>query len=63
MIGVDLAKNVFVLHGASLMGQLQFRRRLSRQGFSRFMAEQPPALVVMEACGRWGIRLAPLLQR
>ncbi len=51
MIGVDLAKNVFVLHGASLMGQLQFRRRLSRQGFSRFMAQQPPALIVMEACG------------
>lgn len=51
MIGVDLAKNVFVLHGASLLGQLQFRRKLSRQGFSRFMAQQPPALVVMEACG------------
>ncbi len=51
MIGVDLAKNVFQLHAASMMGQLQFRKRLSRQNFFKFMAEQPPAVVVMEACG------------
>lgn len=51
MIGVDLAKNVFQLHGASMTGHLQFRKKLSRQGFSRFLAEQPPAVVVMEACG------------
>jgi transposase len=51
MIGVDLAKNVFQLHGASMTGQMQFRKKLSRQGFYKFMAEQPPAVVVMEACG------------
>ena len=51
MIGVDLAKNVFQLHGASMTGQMQFRKKLSRQGFFKFMAEQPPAVVVMEACG------------
>ena len=51
MIGIDLAKSVFQLHAASLTGELQFRKKLSRQSFSRFMAEQPPALVVMEACG------------
>lgn len=51
MIGVDLAKNVFQLHGASMTGQPQFCKKLSRQSFSRFMAEQPPAMVVMEACG------------
>ncbi|MET3778172.1 transposase [Rhizobium alvei] len=51
MIGVDLAKNVFQLHGASMTGQLRFRKKLSRQNFSKFMAEHPPALVVMEACG------------
>lgn len=51
MIGVDLAKNVFQLHGASMSGQVRFRKKLSRQNFSKFMAEHPPALVVMEACG------------
>jgi len=51
MIGVDLAKNVFQLHAASMNGQLQYRKKLSRQAFGTFMAEQPPAVVVMEACG------------
>ena len=51
MIGVDLAKNVFHLHAASMTGQLQYSKKMSRQGFSKFMAEQPPAVVVMEACG------------
>jgi transposase len=51
MIGVDLAKNVFQLHAASMTGQLQYRKKLSRQSFSKFLAEQPPAVLVMEACG------------
>jgi transposase len=51
MIGVDLAKAVFQLHGASLTGQVKFRKKLSRQGFAEFMAKHPPAIVVMEACG------------
>lgn len=51
MIGVDLAKAAFQLHAASMTGRLQFRKKLSRQSFLKFMAEQPPALAVMEACG------------
>src|SRR3569623_515884 len=51
MIGVDLAKSVFQLHAASMMGEPKFRKRLSRQSFGKFMAEQPPAVVVLEACG------------
>ena len=51
MIGVDLAKNVFQVHGASMTGKAHFRKKLSRQSFPKFMAEQPPAVVVMEACG------------
>ena len=51
MIGVDLAKNVFQLHAASMTGQAKFRKKLSRQSFPKFMAEQPPSVVVMEACG------------
>ncbi len=51
MIGVDLAKTVFQVHGASMTGQPKFRKKLSRQNFPKFMADQPPAVVVMEACG------------
>ena len=51
MIGVDLAKNVFQLHGATMTGDVKFRKKLMRGQFLRFMAGQIPALVVMEACG------------
>jgi transposase len=51
MIGVDLAKNVFQLHAASMRGERRFCKKLSRERFRTFMAEQPPAVVVMEACG------------
>ena len=51
MIGVDLAKSVFQLHGASMTGQLKFRKKLTRFQFRQFMAEHAPAVVVMEACG------------
>lgn len=51
MIGIDLAKNFFQAHGASMTGEVKFRKKLSRLQFYRFMAEQPSAVVVMEACG------------
>ncbi|MHC5234370.1 IS110 family RNA-guided transposase [Brucella sp. LJL56] len=51
MIGVDLAKNVLQLHGASMTGEVLFRKKLSRGQFLRFMQSQPTAVVVMEACG------------
>jgi len=51
MIGVDLAKNVFQIHAASVTGDVLFRKKVRRQQFLQFMASQPSALVVMEACG------------
>lgn len=51
MIGVDLAKSVFQLHGASMRGELRFRKKLSRAQFRKFIADHPPAVVVMEAAG------------
>jgi transposase len=50
IIGVDLAKNVFQLHGEAADGSVVFRKRLSRPQLARFMAEHPPCLVAMEAC-------------
>lgn len=51
MIGVDLAKNVFQVHGASMTGQVKFRKKLTRPQFRQFMAAQVPVILVMEACG------------
>ena len=51
MIGVDLAKNVFQVHGALRTGEVQFRKKLTRQQFPAFMAQQAPCLVIFEACG------------
>jgi transposase len=51
IIGVDLAINVFQLHGAAADGSTVFRKKLSRQQFCKFMAAQPACIVAMEACG------------
>ena len=62
MIGIDLAKNVFQLHGASLTGELKFRKKLSRPQFRKFMEGQPSSIVVFEACGGahyWARELEP----
>jgi transposase len=50
MIGVDLAKRVFQLHGASMAGHVKFRKKLTREQFRRFMSDQPSCVVVFEAC-------------
>jgi len=51
MIGVDLAKNVFQVHGALRTGEVQFRKKLTRKQFPAFMARQVPCLIIFEACG------------
>ena len=38
IIGVDLAKNSFQLHGAAEDGTVVFRKRLSRMQFHKFMS-------------------------
>lgn len=50
-LGIDLAKNVFQLHGADSQGKAVLRKQLSRQKLSEFMTTLPPCKVVMEACG------------
>lgn len=51
MIGVDLAKAVFQVHGALRTGEIQFRKKLTRKQFPAFMAQQEPSMVIFEACG------------
>lgn len=51
IIGLDLAKRSFQMHGACADGAVAFRRKLSRDRFLAFLAEQPRCVVAMEACG------------
>jgi len=51
VIGMDLAKRIFQLHGATGSGELHFRKRLTRDHFRDFMSRHPPSSVVFEACG------------
>ena len=52
MIGVDLAKSVFQLHGTSLAeGKVLFRKKLTRIQFEKFMKDTAACLIAMEACG------------
>ena len=51
VIGVDLAKNVFQVHGVDGSGRVVLRRQLKRREVREFFAKVPAALVGMEACG------------
>jgi transposase len=51
VLGIDLAKNVFQLHGINAKGKCVLKKRLSRENLSKFMVQLPPCLVGMEACG------------
>lgn len=50
-IGLDLAKQVFQVHGADAEGTQLFNRKLRRADVLRFFEKLPPCLVGMEACG------------
>ena len=49
-VGIDLAKNVFRLHGCDANGKPVVRKQLSRRQLRSFVANLPPCLVAMEAC-------------
>ncbi len=51
MIGLDIAKSVFQLHGVDAGGTVQLKRKLQRSGLIAFFERQPRCTVVMEACG------------
>lgn len=51
MIGLDLAKSVFQVHGVDGAGQVVIRRQLKRAQVEKFFAKLEPAVVGMEACG------------
>ena len=50
-VGIDLAKNVFVVHGANEHGKTVLRKQLKRDQVAAFFANIPQCLIGMEACG------------
>ena len=50
-IGLDIAKQVFQVHGADKAGRTIVRRKLRRSEVARFFSEQPPCVVGIEASG------------
>jgi transposase len=50
-IGLDIAKQVFQVHGADKSGKVVFRRKPRRSEIARFFAELESCLVGIEASG------------
>src|SRR5262249_37715738 len=50
-LGIDLAKNVFQLHGVDAQGAVILRKRLRRTELADFIAKLQSCLIGMESCG------------
>lgn len=62
-VGLDLAKDVFQVHGISETGRKVFNRKIKRATLLGFFEALPPCVVGMEACGsahHWGRQLSKL---
>ena len=65
-IGLDLAKNVFQVHGIDERGSVALRKQLKRNQVMPFFARLEPCLIRIEACGgahHWSAKLASLGHR
>ena len=50
-VGIDLAKNVFQIHGADQHGKAILKKQLKRVQMVPFFVNLPPCLIGTEACG------------
>jgi transposase len=63
MIGLDIAKSSFQVHGVDTSGRAVLRRKLRRSQMKPFFAKLAPCVVALEACGTahyWGRELQAL---
>lgn len=49
MIGIDLAKSVFPLHGVDAEGAVVLEKKVRRSAFFATLEKLPPCLIGMEA--------------
>ena len=50
-IGIDLAKNLFQIHGVGERGKVAVRKQLKRADMAKYFSNLEPCLIGMEACG------------
>ncbi|MEN3069088.1 IS110 family transposase [Uliginosibacterium sediminicola] len=63
VVGLDLAKTVFQVHGINSQGRKLYGKKLKRSEVMEHFAKLPPVLVGMEACGgahEWARRISSL---
>jgi len=51
VLGIDLAKSSFQLHGVNDVSEPVYKKTLNREKLKDYMVNLPPCLVAMEACG------------
>ncbi len=51
VLGIDLAKSSFQLHGVDQSGNVVYKKTHGRQKLKEYMVNLPKCLVAMEACG------------
>src|SRR5260370_18123339 len=62
-VGVDIAEQVFQVHGVDEHGKARVRKQLARAKVLEFFAQLPACLIGIEACGSahyWGRELTKL---
>lgn len=50
-VGIDLAKNMFQVHGVNEHGKTALKKQIRRDQMATFFVNLPPCLIGMEACG------------
>lgn len=63
IVGLDIAKNTFQLHGSGADGTVLFRKALPRSRVLEFLSRLAPCIVAMEACSGshyWGREISAL---
>lgn len=51
LLGIDIAKEIFQLHGVNASGKAVLKKKLRRVELLKFIAQLEPCTIVMEACG------------
>ena len=50
-LGIDVAKRIFQLHGVDAHGKVTVQKRVTRAKVRATVAQLPPCLIGMAACG------------
>jgi transposase len=51
LLGIDIAKNIFQLHGVDSSGKRVLKQRIERDKLATYIANLPLSTIAMESCG------------